>query len=263
VSLTTWVFVGVLSPLDRWNTVTAIVLLNVLISLFSSAYSDVVDDAEAQYLAFFASKTVEMIRAPDSYVYPAPFNLIEAIFVAPLEFVPLAKLSSAHYAQLNRFVMGTIFLNPLAKIAFYESTFDRRKHKWMNAWFRGNDEGEEDRPEYRDPNVDDPACDGLVISKIPFEELIKVFPNTSQSSEATILKELNEIKQQLSDIQRALGHRWMGDHLHVMLSTNLGQIMYIQDILIRWVLFYKAVMIHWTGITDPLLDCEPIESEHS
>lgn len=28
-----------------------------------------------------------------------------------------------------------------------------------------------------------------------------------QSSEATILKELNEIKQQLSDIQRALGHR--------------------------------------------------------
>lgn len=190
-----------------WNTVTAIVLLNVLISLFSSAYSDVVDDAEAQYLAFFASKTVEMIRAPDSYVYPAPFNLIEAIFVAPFEFVPLAKLSPAHYARLNRVVMGGIFLIPLATIAFYESTFDRRKHKWMNAWFRGNDEGEEDRPEYRDPSVDDPACDGLVISKIPFEELIKVFPKTSQSSEATILKELNEIKQQLSDIQRALGHR--------------------------------------------------------
>jgi len=83
--------------------VTAIVLLNVLISLFSSAYSDVciltvcprvdheltgsqvVDDAEAQYLAFFASKTVGMIRAPDSYVYPAPFNLVEVFFVAPFE----------------------------------------------------------------------------------------------------------------------------------------------------------------------------------
>lgn len=26
-----------------------------------------------------------MIRAPDSYVYPAPFNLIEAGFVAPLD----------------------------------------------------------------------------------------------------------------------------------------------------------------------------------
>ena len=82
--------------------VTAIVLLNVLISLFSSAYSDVsysfvcfvswltfihqvVGDAEAQYLAFFASKTVAMIRAPDSYVYPPPFNIIEALLVAPFE----------------------------------------------------------------------------------------------------------------------------------------------------------------------------------
>lgn len=47
----------------------------------------VIDDAEAQYLAFFASKTVGMIRAPDSYVYPAPFNLIEAFLIAPLEYV--------------------------------------------------------------------------------------------------------------------------------------------------------------------------------
>jgi len=71
--------------LDSWNTVTAIILLNILISLFSSAYAEVIDNAEAQYLAFFASKTIAMIRAPDSYVYPAPFNLIEAIFIAPFE----------------------------------------------------------------------------------------------------------------------------------------------------------------------------------
>lgn len=75
-----------------------------LISLFSSAYSDVryldviicfisltfdlfqvVDDSEAQYLAFFAGKTVGMIRAPDSYVYPAPFNLIEILLISPFE----------------------------------------------------------------------------------------------------------------------------------------------------------------------------------
>lgn len=85
-----------------WNVVTVLVLLNVLISLFSSAYQDVsishtrpvtltrayvqvVDDAEAQYLAFFASKTVGMIRAPDSFVYPAPFNLVEICLVSPFE----------------------------------------------------------------------------------------------------------------------------------------------------------------------------------
>jgi hypothetical protein len=43
-------------------------------------------------LAFFASKTVGMIRAPDSYVYPAPFNLIETVFVAPLEWVVLVSV---------------------------------------------------------------------------------------------------------------------------------------------------------------------------
>ena len=47
----------------------------------------VVEDAEAEYLTFFASKTVSMIRAPDTYVYVAPFNLVETFFIAPLELV--------------------------------------------------------------------------------------------------------------------------------------------------------------------------------
>ena len=59
--------------------------MNILISLFSSAYNDVVEDAAAEYLAYFADKTVGMIRAPDQYLYPAPFNLIELLFIAPLE----------------------------------------------------------------------------------------------------------------------------------------------------------------------------------
>ncbi len=58
----------------------------------------VVDDAEAQYLAFFASKTIGMIRAPDSFVYPAPFNLIETFIIAPLEYV---SLFVSHYMPIN------------------------------------------------------------------------------------------------------------------------------------------------------------------
>jgi hypothetical protein len=38
-----------------------------------------------EYLAFFAGKTVEMVRAPDSYVYPAPGNIIETLLIAPFE----------------------------------------------------------------------------------------------------------------------------------------------------------------------------------
>lgn len=45
------------------------------------------EDAAAEYLAYFAGKTVGMIRAPDEYTYPAPFNLIELVLIAPWEFV--------------------------------------------------------------------------------------------------------------------------------------------------------------------------------
>lgn len=186
-----------------WNAVTAIILLNVLISLFSSAYSEVVDDAEAQYLAFFASKTVAMIRAPDSYVYPAPFNLIEAVFIAPFEFVPLLRISKARYAQLNRYCLGFIFFIPLTLIAFHETAYDK-KYIWMENWFRGSDEGSQDCLENRDPQVHDPHCEGLVISKVPFEELIKAFPKTDKSSEESILKEVRDIKIQLHVLMQKL-----------------------------------------------------------
>lgn len=100
-------------------------------------------------------------------------------FAYSIRIIPVVKLSPKHYATLNRWVMGIIFFIPLVLIASFESIFDRRKHTWMKNWFRGNDEGVEDTPEYRDPVADDPQCAGLEISKVPFSDLIKVFPNTS------------------------------------------------------------------------------------
>jgi hypothetical protein len=69
----------------------------------------VVGDAEAEYLAFFAGKAVAMIRAPDKYVYPAPFNLVEICFVAPLELVYRLSLT-----QLADEPMRRSFLSPSA-----------------------------------------------------------------------------------------------------------------------------------------------------
>lgn len=66
-----------------WNFLTTIILVNVLIALFGSAYSDVEENATDEYLAFFAHKTIDLsefavvtigcnplttVRAPDSYV---------------------------------------------------------------------------------------------------------------------------------------------------------------------------------------------------
>ncbi|KAF8351641.1 calcium activated cation channel [Amanita rubescens] len=191
-----------------WTTVTVLILLNVLISLFSSAYSDIVQDAEAQYLAFFANKTISMIRAPDSYVYPAPFNLLEVILVAPFEFIPCLKLSSDTYAQLNRYVMGFIFFVPLSVIALHEAARETKRGSWMEHWFLGGEnEQEPDSPQIRNPEVDDPGCPGKQISRVPFEELIKVFPNTQQSIDATILEEMESVKAQLSIIMNKLNNR--------------------------------------------------------
>ncbi|KAK2466056.1 hypothetical protein APHAL10511_001698 [Amanita phalloides] len=187
-----------------WNTVTAVILLNVLISLFSSAYSDVVQNAEAQYLAFFAGKTISMIRAPDSYVYPAPFNLIETIFIAPFETL---TMGGDIYARLNRYVMTVIFFIPLSIIALYETARERKRGSWMEHWLAGYENGQEDSPQIRNPSVNDPACPGKEISRVPFEELIKVFPNTYQSIDATILNEINSVKGQLAIIMDKLNHQ--------------------------------------------------------
>jgi len=185
-----------------WNVVTALVLINVLISLFSSAYSDVVDDAEAEYLAFFATKTVSMIRAPDTYVYPAPFNLVEILFIAPFESI----LGPSIYAKLNRFSMTILFFIPMMVIALYEST--PWKKNWLDDFIDGTPLDADDSPAARDPDVDgEDARNGIVISTVPFSELVKVFPNTHESGEAIIVKEIHELKTQLDALIRSLDEK--------------------------------------------------------
>ena len=79
--------------------------------------------------------------------------------------------------------MRIVFCVPLAIIALYESAVDgKSKNGWMTSWLGGSDDDGLDLlsdDNARDPKVDD---DGLQISKVPFTELIKVFPNISQVS---------------------------------------------------------------------------------
>jgi len=186
-----------------WNVATAVILLNVLISLFSSAYSDVVDDAEAEFLTYFAGKTVSMIRAPDEFVYPAPFNLVELSLIAPFELI----LDKTTYARLNRYVMSLLFFIPMTFIALHESILDPRKNQWMSNWVNGGFELD-DTPEARDPQVDGEDADrGMKISTVPFAELVGVLPNTSQSSEAAILKEVDELKKKIDALTKMLEAR--------------------------------------------------------
>ncbi|EJD01312.1 calcium activated cation channel [Fomitiporia mediterranea MF3/22] len=186
------------SQVTKWNFVTTVILLNVLISLFASAYEDVVDDAEAQYLAYFAGKTVGMIRAPDSYVYPAPFNLIEVVFVAPLE----PFMSQEAYAKYNRWVMSTFFFIPLLVIALWETSLDTSTNRFMKSWFSPADEGEEDDPANQDPEVSEP--DDLKICVVPFKELVAKFPDAAVSPETNILHEVASLREQIQLLTQSL-----------------------------------------------------------
>ena len=77
--------------------------------------------------------------------------------------------------------MTVLFFIPLTAIAFYEST--PSKTNWLDDFINGAPLDEDDSPAARDPEVDgEDASNGLVISRFPFSELVKVFPNTHEVS---------------------------------------------------------------------------------
>jgi len=83
-------------------------------------------------------------------------------------------------AKMNHYVLTILFIIPLTMIALWESTFSKR-FRWMDDSMNGSLDDE--CPEARDPETDEiDANKGLSISKTPFSELVKVFPNTHEVS---------------------------------------------------------------------------------
>lgn len=94
-----------------------VVLLNILIALYNQAYTDITENAIDEYLALFAHKTLQFVRAPDENVFLPPFNLIEIFgLIVPFEW----WLPRARYARLNDYVMAALYSPFMALIACYE-----------------------------------------------------------------------------------------------------------------------------------------------
>ena len=90
-----------------------VVLLNILIALYNSAYEDITDNAIDEYMALFSQKTMQFVRAPDENVFIAPLNLIEIFcLIIPFEWWMPRKI----YAKLNDYVMAVVY-SPLLLIA--------------------------------------------------------------------------------------------------------------------------------------------------
>jgi hypothetical protein len=126
-----------------------VVLLNILVALYNSAYEDITDNAIDEYMALFATKTMQFVRAPDENVFiarmfpfPAPlanntlimqtaFNLIEVfLLIMPLEW----WLSTERYARLNDYIMAVIYSPLLVLTAAFET---RAAHRVRSNARRG------------------------------------------------------------------------------------------------------------------------------
>jgi hypothetical protein len=115
---------------------------------------------------------------------PAPFNLIEAILIAPFEWVTTLHgvairsydrfiLPTETYVKLNRFVMSTIFFIPLSCIALFETQISHSRSERIRLYFDGAPTEEEGDPKLENPESDDPNGE---ISKVSFDDLVKAFP---------------------------------------------------------------------------------------
>lgn len=111
-----------------------VILLNILIALYNSAYEDITGNAIDENMALFSQKTMQYVRAPDENVFIPPFNLIEIFcLILPFEWwMPQDK-----YRRLNDYVMGIIYSPLLVVTAFMET---RQAHRVKYNRRRGEED---------------------------------------------------------------------------------------------------------------------------
>jgi hypothetical protein len=120
--------------------VVMVVLLNILIALYNSAYEDITDNAIDEYMALFSQKTMQFVRAPDENVFIAPLNLIEIFFlIIPFEW----WMKREWYAKLNDWVMGVVYSPLLLVAAWFETRSARKVRSNRRRGEQDDDEVEE------------------------------------------------------------------------------------------------------------------------
>ncbi|KAJ5574068.1 Cation transporting ATPase [Penicillium hispanicum] len=212
-----------------FNFIVMIVLLNILIALYNSAYEDISDNATDEYLAIFAQKTMQFVRAPDENVFIPPFNLIEILFVsAPFEW----WLPRMQYARFNDIVMGIIY-SPLLLITAWVETRQAKQIQWNR---RHGEEDEDNRQEWE-----------FVAEDVDFdlhetwkEEVKQTTPDIKVDSCTVEIRELKEQVAVLTEMVKQLSKEGglviQYASLHNPLPLQLHT--YVWPFLIIWPVFF-------------------------
>jgi hypothetical protein len=167
-----------------------------LIALYNSAYEDIYDNANDEFLALFSQKTMQFVRAPDENVYIPPFNLIEVFFlVIPLEW----WMSKKRYERVNDIVMGVIY-SPILFVAAYLETRTARDIRANRA--RG-DEDDDTVEEWEQ-----------LAGEVDFEadgwnkKVETAKPNVEEEPAVVevrkLKKEMDELKEMIKHLHRAM-----------------------------------------------------------
>ncbi|WPK26441.1 hypothetical protein PUMCH_003795 [Australozyma saopauloensis] len=104
-----------------YSFLLTVILMNILIALYSSAYASIVENATDESFALVAQKTLRYVRAPDTDLYVPPFNIIE-VCIYPSKYF-MAKKS---FRRLNYYIMLVIYFPILVYIAYDELSNARR-----------------------------------------------------------------------------------------------------------------------------------------
>lgn len=104
-----------------YSFVLLVILMNILIALYSTAYASIVENATDEYFALVAQKTLRYIRAPDQDLYVPPLNLIE-VLITPFSWV----LSKRAFKSMNYYIMLVIYSPLLTYITIDELSNARR-----------------------------------------------------------------------------------------------------------------------------------------
>ena len=105
-----------------YRFILSLLLINILIAIFSTSYSKIVENSNAEFLALNLEKTLRFIRMPDDTVYIPPLNLIE-LLLQPVSFYirkVYKKDSAKKLKKFHNFFLQILFAPALFIIAINE-----------------------------------------------------------------------------------------------------------------------------------------------
>lgn len=179
--------------------VVTVILLNILIALYNSAYRDIIENSLYEYMALFARKTMQYVRAPDQNVFIAPFNLIEIFcLIIPFEWWMPTHL----YARLNDYVMAFLY-SPLLLVA---ALFETRSAREVNM-NRRRGELDDDRVEEWEQ-----MRDAVNFESEGWAEKVQAAKSNVEDDQATL--EVRQLRRELKEMQ---------DMLHTLFNESKGK----------------------------------------